>query len=550
MEKIANDTLSVWREEGVRQIPQNFQVFRTLVAQAKEFADRGKYDAAAVYGEMAAFYAAWKHCGLFASLELEQVLLDIGKKVIPTYSSFRNSNSLPGKAKNILHVATTVQAIGGHSKMLWRWIQEDSGRCHSLVLTRQPRRDSIPKTLKEAVNNSGGKIYKLNETIGSIISWAKRLREIAAEADLVVLHIHNYDVIPIIAFANKEKSPPVVFLDHADHLFWVGAGISDVVANLRESGMHLAQKCRSIEAERNVLLPTILEPIHRLLNRTEAKQKLGLAEDSVVLLSIARKLKYKTIGDISYADAHVQLLKKYEKATLLVVGSGNREDWAAAIQQTQGRIIVHPEREDTAVFYQAADIYVDSFPFISTTSLLEAGSYGLPLVSRFPYSDESLIFGADMPGLTDNLIVARNLEEYTSFLSHLVEDEKFRLSQGEATRKKIVEMHWGSNWQQYLENLYVCAATLPPVKTPLAPIDQMFLTEPHVFVPSIHGGNDFDLDYLIQSSLTVMPLEQRLHQWFKLVKKHGFHNKFGGFGQLRLLVPEWLYSRYVRLRYG
>ncbi|MEA5503144.1 glycosyltransferase [Halotia wernerae UHCC 0503] len=550
MEKIANDTLSLWREEGNRVIPQNFEVFRSLVAQAKEFADHSKYDAAAVYGEMAAFYAAWKHCGLFVSLELEQVLLNIGKKVIPTYSSFRNSNSLLQKPNKILHIATTVQAIGGHSKMLWRWIQEDNDHCHSLVLTRQSRIDNVPKPLREAVNNSGGKIYKLNETIGSIISWAKRLREIAAETDLVVLHIHNYDVIPIIAFANKEQSPPVVLLDHADHVFWVGAGISDVVANLRESGMHLAQKRRGIEAERNVLLPTILEPIHRLLNRTEAKQKLGLAEDSVVLLSIARALKYKTISGISYADAHVQLLKKYEKATLLVVGAGNREDWAAAIQQTQGRIIVQPEREDTAIFYQAADIYVDSFPFISTTSLLEAGSYGVPLVSRFPYSDASSIFGAVMPGLTDNLIVARNLEEYTSVLSRLVEDEEFRLSQGEVTRKKIVEMHWGSNWQQYLENLYMRAATLPPIKAPLVPIDQMFLDEPHIFVPSVYGGNDFDLDYLIQSNLAVMPLEQRLHHWFKLVKKHGFHNHFGRFGQFRLLVPEWLYCRYVRLRYG
>lgn len=549
MEKIANDALSLWREEASRQIPQNFKVFRSLVAQAKDFAHQGKYDVAAVYGEMAAFYAAWKHCGLFVSPELEQVLLDIGKKVIPTYSSFRKSTSLPGKPKKILHIATTVQAIGGHSKMLCRWIQQDSNSCHSLVLTRQPRRDSIPKILKEAVNNSGGKIYKLNETIGSIISWAKRLREIAAEADLVVLHIHNYDVIPIIAFANKEQSPPVILLNHADHVFWLGAGISDVVANLRESGMHLAQKRRGIEAERNLLLPTILEPIYRSLNRTQAKQKLGLPEDSVVLLSIARAPKYKTIDGISFADAHVSLLKQHQNTILVVVGSGNREDWSDAIQQTQERIVVHPEREDTAIFYQAADIYVDSFPFVSTTSLLEAGSYGLPLVSRFPYSDESSIFGAVMPGLVGNLMVARNLEEYISVLSRLVEDEEFRLSQGEATRKKIVEMHWGSSCQQYLENLYI-RTTLPPVKAPLAPIDQMFLSELDILVSNIHGGNDFNLDYLIQSNLTVMPLKQRLHNWFKLVKKRGFHNHLGQFGQFRLLIPEWFYSRYVLLRDG
>lgn len=548
METMPKDTLSLWREEGNRLIPQNFEVFRTLVAQAQDFAKRGKYDTAAVYGEMAAFYATWKHCGLFVSPELEQVLLEIGRKVIPSHPHHRKNNSASGKPKNILHVATSVQSIGGHSKMIGRWIQQDSDRCHSLVLTRQPRKE-VPIPITDAVNNSGGKIYKLNQTMGSIVSWAKKLWEIAAAADIVVLHIHNYDVIPIIAFANKEQSPPVILLDHADHAFWLGAGISDVVANLRESGMHLAQQRRGIEAKRNLLLPTILEPIHRELSREEAKQKLGFAKDSIILLSIARAPKYKTIDGMSYADAHVQLLKKHEKATLIVVGAGNRKDWSQAIAQTQGRIIAHPEREDTAVFYQAADIYVDSFPFISTTSLLEAGSYGVPLVSRFPYSDASAIFGADMPGLTGNLIVARNLEEYTAVLSRLIEDEQFRLSLEELTRTKIADTHLGNNWQSFLENLYICAASLSRVTPPTVLSNRMFLSEPDIFVPSIHGGTDFDFDYLIQSNLTVLPLNERLYYWLKLFKKNRF-NSFGRFGQFKLLVPEWLYCRYIKLRYG
>ncbi len=549
MEAITSDTFSRWRQEGSQQIPKNFQVFRSLVLQAKEYAERGKYDAAAVYGEMAAFYASWKHCGFFVSPELEEILLSIGRQVIPTYSDLRKSNLHPEKPKKILHVATSVQAIGGHSKMIWRWIQQDSERSHSLLLTQQPRKE-VPKILTEAVINSGGKIYKLNQTIGSIVSWAKQLRKIAATADLVVLHIHNYDVIPIIAFANKEQSPVIVLLDHADHVFWLGAGISDVVANLRESGIEISQKRRNIKTERNILLPTILEPTQRLLSRTQAKQQLGLPENSIVLLSVARSVKYKTIDDMIYVNAYIPLLEKYKQAILIVVGSGNREDWSSAVQKTQGRIIAYPEREDTAVFYQAADIYVDSFPFVSTTSLLEAGSYGMPLVSRFPYSEASSIFSVETPGVKGNLITIQNQEEYIKVLSRLIEDEKFRLSLGDATRQKIIGMNWGDNWQHLLENLYDCAAKLPPLTTPLASAEQMFLDEPDVLIPSIHGGKDFDLDNLIESYLSVMPLEQRLHHWFKLVKKHGFSNCFGRFGRLRLLVPQWLYWRYVRLRYG
>ncbi len=541
MEKIANDTLSLWREEGRQQIKENFEVFRSLVAQARKFVQCGNYEAAAVYGEIAAFYATGKHCGLFVSPELEQALIKIGREAIPR--SIYSSESLPWsrRLKNILHVSTSVMSVGGHSRMLWRWIQQDTERSHSVVLTRQAP-NKVPKVLQDAVNNSQGKIYILNERIGSVISWAKQLRQIAAAADLVVLHMHNYDVIPIIAFANKEQSPPIIFLDHADHLFGLGIGVSDLIVNLRESGMRLSQERRGVEAERNALLPIILEPTQRTLSRTEAKRQLGIPKNSILLLSIARAIKYRKINGISFADAHIPLLKKHKQAILVVIGPGNREDWSEAIKKTQGRIRSLNETEDIAIFYQAADIYVDSFPFISNTSLLEAGSYGIPLVTRYPYSDASVILGADMPGLTGNLICVRDLEEYTKILWRLVEDEEFRLALGEATRRKIAQTHWGNNWQCILEKVYLHAATLPRVSRTLASKDQIFLDEPDVFLPRVHG-RDFDVDHIIQSSMRIMPFTQRWLQWLRLGKSNGFM-------PFSLLLPEWLYIRYIRFRIG
>ncbi|BAY31545.1 family 2 glycosyl transferase [Nostoc carneum NIES-2107] len=545
METMPKDTLSLWREEGIRQIPQNFEVFRSLVAQARDFTQRGQYDAAAVYGEMAATYANFRHCGIYTSPELEQVLIDIGRKVISQASDISKSKDILEipKISNILHIATSVEPVGGLSKMLGRWIRQDTERSHSLALTRQLQTVEEPKFLIDAVRNSGGKIYKLDEVIGSLTARAQRLSKIAATADMVVLHIYNHDVIPIIAFANQEQSPPIIFLNHADHTFWLGASISDVIANLRESGMRLSQKRRGIETKQNLLLPTIVEPNHRVVSRQEAKKLLGLPENSVVLLSMARALKYKTMDEISYADAHVPLLEKYPQAILVVVGSGNRQDWSNAIQQTKGRIILHPQREDTDIFYQAADIYVDSFPFVSITSLLEAGTYGIPLVSRYPYSSDACeILGADMPGLTGNLIHVRDIEEYTAVLSRLVEDEEYRLTLGEATRKKIVDTHTANQWQRFLENLYHLAATVPRVKKSSLAIDQMFIGEPDIYIPSVHGMN-FDIDSLMKFHLTLLPIKERWSQLFRLAKKPSFYNEGDRLSPFKYLLPEWLLYR-------
>ncbi|MDZ4873601.1 MAG: hypothetical protein CLLPBCKN_002997 [Chroococcidiopsis cubana SAG 39.79] len=541
METLANKTLSLWQAEGRQLIPQNFATFRSLISQAKDLAQQGNYEAAAVYGQIAANYAQLNHCGFFVSSELEQLLLTIGRKAIPIAFAPQKETALPKTVKHVLHVSTHLSDIGGIPRLLRRWIQQDTERSHSVALTRQALNE-IPQTLKDAVANSQGRIYVLNDRNGGIISRAKRLRECAATADIVVLHTWEYDVVPTIAFANKAQSPAIVYTNHGDHWFWVGAAVSDAIANLRESGMHLSQQRRGIEAKRNLLLATILEPACRKLSRSQAKQQLGIDENSIMLLSIARAVKYKTVDGVSFADAHVELLKRYDRAILVAIGPGHSdEDWSAAIQQTQGRIQVLGETKDTAVFYQAADIYVDSFPFVSITSILEAGSYGVPSVSRYPYSSDLCgVLGSDMPGLTGNLIRVRDLEEYTAVLSRLVEDEEFRLSLGEATRNKIAATHWGSHWQNALNELYSYVVALPKKTATLDLVDEMSLGEPDIFLPSV---NQTDIKTVMHWHMPLMPFKQRLQLWLNLVKKYGFRNN-----HLNFLLPEKLRSRYYLLR--
>jgi glycosyltransferase involved in cell wall biosynthesis len=546
METLTSNRLNVLRKEGRLLIQRNFKEFRQLLSQAKELMQRGKYEAAAVYVGIAAQYAQFNHCGFYTSPELEQILLTIGRKTIPNDLFPRKISSLPGSPKNILHISTNVSTYGGPPRLIRRWIEQDTERSHSLALIRQAP-DEVPKSIKDAVFNSQGKIYTLNNKLGGVIARAKRLRECASTADIVVLHTWEYEVVATIAFANKEQTPPIIYTNHGDHWCWLGAGISDVVANLRESGMRLSQQRRGIEPKRNMLLPTVLEPTIREFSRSEAKRQLGIDKNSVLLLSIARAAKYKTIDCMNFADAHLSLLKKYKQAILIVIGPGDSdEDWSAAIQQTQGRIRVLGQTEDTSVFYQAADIYVDSFPFVSNTSLLEAGSYGTPLVSRSLYSSEACeIFNADMPGLTGNLIRVLDLEEYTAVLSRLVEDEEFRLSLGEATRTKLEQIHWGANWLHSLENLYLRAAILRRITTDSDSTVEMFLDEPDVFSCTHLSLGTANLHKIMQWHMPLMPLEQRLHLWFSLVKQYGFRKN-----PLNFLLPERFRSHYhSRLRF-
>jgi glycosyltransferase involved in cell wall biosynthesis len=538
--QITENILNLWREEGRNFIPQNFAMFNNLLTEAKSLVQQGQYDAAAVYGQIAANYAQLNHCGFFTNPELENLLLIIGKTAIQANHP-QQKKLVSKKSTKILHVSTNISSIGGISRLMGRWIKQDQERSHSVALTRQVA-ENIPQNLKDAVSESQGQIYLLNEQIGGIITRAKRLRECAADADLVVLHTWEHDVVPTIAFAEREQSPPIIYVNNGDHWFWVGASICDILVNLRESGQVLSRQRRGIESQRNLVLPTILEPISRQLSRLEAKQQIGLDPNSILLLSIARSVKYKTVGEVNFAEAHVTLLNKYPNAILIVIGAGDSgEDWSEAIAKTQDRIRVLAETKHTATFYQAADIYVDSFPFVSITSLLEAGSYGVPLVSRYPYdSDNCGVLGSDMPGLADNLIRVRDIEEYTQVLAELVEDETFRLSLGETTRSKIAADHWGENWQQILESVYHQASTVSRQTIIPDGVTEMSLGEPDVFLPSV---NHTEIYTVIHWHLSLMPLRQRLILWLSLVKQYGYQQN-----PLNSLLPEKLRSHYYSWR--
>ena len=133
-----------------------------------------------------------------------------------------------------MHLATGLTAIGGHTRMLTHWVRNDPANRHSLVLTRQF--EPVPEAVRDAIDAAGGEVTQLNLLAGTILTWAGELQKCMAEADVVVMHVHSMDVIPFLACAGMAAPPPVIFVNHSDHLFWLGVRAVDLVLSTRLSG--------------------------------------------------------------------------------------------------------------------------------------------------------------------------------------------------------------------------------------------------------------------------------------------------------------------------
>jgi glycosyltransferase involved in cell wall biosynthesis len=391
-----------------------------------------------------------------ASPALEEHLLRIAKELpVPKHNAAHGDQAY----KRWLHVLTEAYPTGGHTALVRRWIELDtSAHRHSVVLLNQKK--EIPSALRELVRRTGGEVLKM-DTNAPLLSRAMQLREAGMEADVVVLHIHPWEVISVVALGVC-YGPLVLLMNIADHGFWIGGSVADVVLNLRESGEDWIVRHRGIR--RINYLPILLPTPDSLKKagescselRASMRQALALPLDAPVLLTVGDAYKYKPIPGLNFFDAARVILTSCPEAYLLVVGPSEVGDWKALRQVTGGRVRAVGLQTDVSMYRACADIYLEGFPFGSNTAFLEACIEGIPCV-RAPRVCPPLV--------TSDGVAPKQLEQpadvaaYVRRAIELIADKDERRRCGESLATAIRERHTGSGWLRYLRNI---ETQLPP----------------------------------------------------------------------------------------
>lgn len=520
------------------RMARNFAEFEHYQKRAQGYLEQGELATAAAHCAIASHIATQNHCGVFWSPRLEKILTEIGRRIETPGPPRARAREI----KRILHVSTQVSAVGGHTKLLCEWVKADAGREHTLLLTQH--RGPTPDFVHPLFKASGGRrVEQLNHAPGGQLDWAKRLRAIASEFDVVVTHTHCEDVVPVIAFAETERHPPVVVLNHADHLFWFGPSICHLSINLRDAAQELAIARRSIAPERNALMPTLAEKIVRTRSREAAKRELGIAADTIVMTSAARRSKYRTMHGVTFADIHAPILEKHPNAMLLVVGPGEPEDWAPVRERFGAQLRSLPEQPDPRVYFEAADIYLDSYPFVSSTSLMEAAGYGAPAVTIFPHPHEARIFGINHFGLVGATMQAASFEDYRATVSNLIADPELRKRLGEASREGVAREHNLPGWKRWLEAAYAKAVELPTLdnRPMLEAVETPHFGDPDIRHEDIFGGT-WPTVRNVMSYMCMLPMRQHLAHWNEVRAQGEFKSASEA---AMYLLPEW-FKRWVK----
>lgn len=385
--------------------------------------------------------------GSFTSKVLEYILLDYAnhlQKVNLNDQGIRINNNK--NKKKILHILSEGYSVGGHTRIVDRWIKKDKESMHYLVTTWQC--DTLPQWLLDTLVSNGGQHFNLADYSKSYMDRASILKEVSMAFDIIILHSHMNDPIPIIAFGN-DGGAPVVLLNHADHVFWLGSSVADKVASIRNSGLSICKDRRGIEE--NIVLPIpIDDDIEFAGNDIELRKRLNIPEHDIIITSVATEYKFSNNGDVNIEWIIYYIMKLYNNVTILLVGpDGNSRRWKTIEGNCDGKVKALGIVKNIESIYSITDIYLDSFPIGSLTSALDAAIKGKPVVGFF--NKTAPILSIDAPSLIDYLHT--DIDSYINELNLLITNQEYRFKKGKEMQKSVYEYHI-LNWKHYLQDLY------------------------------------------------------------------------------------------------
>ena len=135
-------------------ISKNAYFFNRCVKKCQRALDKGKLNAALGWA-VCAGRMGWKaHPGFYVSPELENLLLDVGRKIPDGKDSERRI--VKTEKRHWLHVMTAAAGSGGHTRFVEKWIRRQlciNDDTHSVVLLEQ-KKSEVPDWLYEAVETA------------------------------------------------------------------------------------------------------------------------------------------------------------------------------------------------------------------------------------------------------------------------------------------------------------------------------------------------------------------------------------------------------------
>lgn len=378
----------------------------------------------------------------FADIEIEKELISISKKELKQWNSklLHNQNS-SFISKNILHIATEIYDVGGHTRVINNWIKKENKRNSFFILTNQQQnlKTKILTNIQEKTKCTNILDPKLNsiEKCNLILNFI-----IEHKIDTVVLHTHPYDVIPSL-ICSIPNFPYTILFNHSDHTFVLGTISSDLYLDITKEGQKYTHKYRMVRNSKVINLPTNISP---RIKETQYDKK-------ITLISMASSWKFKPFENFNFFSTYIPFLNKHKNITLKIIGIEPKDfKQFTKLKKPENLEILGIVPEPENIISQA-DYFIEMFPSGSYLSALDSCAYGITPIFNYDQITPNGNGTRELFPINNNTTqIHKTKETYLSFIEKEFEDRKFQQDNKENIYNFLNDKCY-SNWYKSIDSI-------------------------------------------------------------------------------------------------
>lgn len=404
---------------------------------------------------------AWRnHPGYYADGRIENILFDFGLK-LDEYADAataekKKTGLLPDlKSISILHLATELYQVGGHTRILYQFIKRHAVENQVIVLTSQGKKN-LPQWFVDGIGEIP--VIILDE-LDSVFERAAVLRQIALLSQKVMLYQHPWDAVPVIALSCK-NGPPVLLENHAHSWFWLGASVADMVVAHTSFHTLFTQIMRPVKNTWYLPFTQLddLQGITTPADKLLARERLGIPADCTCLITLGTAEKFIPNAEYNFYATAQKIVERFERVQIYVIGTG----YDARYPVNRDRIHFLGYQACPDDYYRAADICLDALPQPSLGATLYATLLGMAC-PMYKYGSGRVFNSRNFSEtrLYDQHVGSpQNEEEYLEKLGLLIEHPEIRQQIAAEIRQEYVTLYSGEQVKHNLVRMFDAADRL------------------------------------------------------------------------------------------
>ncbi len=336
----------------------------------------------------------------------------------------------------IAYIATELYDVGGHTKCietLTESLVNDYDQC--LFLTKKVSSyknapviiDKIEKNIKVCGIDKNWLFFEkqVQELYDQIISFG---------AKTLFVYIHPDDVLgtAILSLIKKTTDIKIIFFNHASHYPNLGMTFADLILEGMPTTLKVTNERRHLHNAKIIGLQSKAKDETVYCSKeeiSEIRKNIGITNDELMTVSGGSSYKFFDEDSSEYFEMIKELFfsKDNLKHVILTNLKKNQKeivDKIFANTELRDRLIILPLSPDFEKFFQAADLYIDSFPVSSALTQIDLMRLKVPTVVKINTKTPEFSFHEYMPPKYPYMF--EKTEEFLSSIIYLLENKEKR----------------------------------------------------------------------------------------------------------------------------